>query len=102
VSEDRGRHKRAAAAIRLVAAGEIAPETALFLTVWPPDDVEQASAPRPRTRFSDEQRAHVLELVANGVSWAKTAESIGASKGLVGGWVRAGSLRANRLPASRN
>jgi hypothetical protein len=89
VNVDRGRQVRAAAAVRLVAAGELSPETALFLTVWPPGEVEQASATPERAQFSAEQRARALEFVAAGFSWAYAASAIGASKGAIGDWVRA-------------
>jgi hypothetical protein len=94
-----GLETRAAAARELVRAGELSPSTALFLTCFPTEEVEQAStAPHARQHFTKQQRAHALELVAAGWSWSIAAEATGCSKGLIGDWLRAD--RRARGPAA--
>lgn len=84
--------RRAAAARELIRAGELTPETGLFLVVFPSPDLERASrTPRSRAAFDAGTRARAVQLVESGLSWAQAAEQVGASKQTVGGWVRAAS-----------
>lgn len=60
---------RAAACRTLINAGAIDPALGLSLVVWPPDTLLQASKARAgdqRQKFSTEERADALDLVAPG------------------------------------
>ena len=72
------------------ARGRDQPETALFLTVWPPPQL--ADLPDRVVEHPPELRQRALELVADGVSWAEAAREVGVSKATVGGWVKADAL----------
>jgi hypothetical protein len=101
-----GLQVRAAAALKLIASRELAPEIALSLVVWPPARLEEASAYRPRQkasntdrsprqRYSEDVRRRALELVDSGMSWGQAARELGVPKTTIGVWIKKRRVAGN-------
>jgi DNA invertase Pin-like site-specific DNA recombinase len=91
---DRALRARAAAARELIRNREVSPEVGLSYAVWPTVELEEASAGDPR-RFTSEDHARALQLVAAGVSWSQAAREIGCNKATVGDWVRRATIASD-------
>jgi hypothetical protein len=73
--------KRAEAAVSLVANGELDPYTALALTVWPTERLEQV---RPKRRLiSTEEIERMVALAGEGRSHREIGELLGRPKATI-------------------
>jgi DNA-directed RNA polymerase specialized sigma24 family protein len=94
---------RHAAALKLVAAGELDPAFALSLVVWPPAGSRLADdqVSTRRQTYPPELKAEIRRRHAQGETTAALAASTGVPSGTVKGWLRHAGRRndAGKVPA---
>jgi hypothetical protein len=94
---------RRAAALKLVAAGELDPEIALSLVVWPPagSRLADVQVSTRRQTYPPELKAEIRRRHAQGETIPALAASTGVPPGTLKGWLRhaGGQKDAGNLPA---